>query len=118
MTDFLTSRDMWALQRELGIAQARDEALAKELSEIRSGLAKLSSEISTHEARLITQMGSLRAELMTEQDRGMRLMHTELRDLSAKVDEQARQNGRLLMIVAVMAGAALGLEGLSNLGIL
>jgi predicted nucleic acid-binding Zn-ribbon protein len=118
MTDVLTSRDMWSIQRELGIAQARDEALAKELAEIRSSLSRLSTEIGAHEGRMLAQMGSLRAELMTEQDRAMRAMHVELRDLSSKVDEQGRQSGRLLMIVAVMAGAALGLEGLANLGIL
>jgi predicted nucleic acid-binding Zn-ribbon protein len=116
--EFLTSRDMWAIQRELGIAQARDEALAKELAEIRTSLSRLSSEIGAHEGRMIAQMGSLRAELITEADRAAHKMHSELRDLSAKVDEQGRQSSRLLLIVAAIAGAALGLEGLSKLGLL
>jgi hypothetical protein len=42
----------------------------------------------------------------------------ELRELSAKVDDQGRQSSRLLLIVAAIAGAALGLEGLSKLGLL
>jgi hypothetical protein len=45
-------------------------------------------------------------------------MHMELRELSAKVDDQGRQSSRLLLIVAAIAGAALGLEGLSKLGLL
>jgi predicted nucleic acid-binding Zn-ribbon protein len=118
MSDFLTSRDMWAIQRELGIAQARDEALAKELAEIRTSLSRLSTEIGAHESRMIAQMGSLRAELITETDRAGHKMHLELRDLSAKVDDQGRQSSRLLLIVAAIAGAALGLEGLSKLGLL
>jgi hypothetical protein len=67
---------------------------------------------------MIAQMGSLRAELITETDRAGHKMHTELRDLSAKVDDQGRQSSRMLLVVAGIAGAALGLEGLSKLGLL
>lgn len=109
--DFLTSRDMWPIQRELGSAHARQDSIARDVHDLRADMGAM-------EGRMIAQLNGIRADLLTGQDKSMHGLRAQIADLDAREEEQRRRTDRLLLVIAVLAGAALGLEGLTKLGLL
>lgn len=95
---YLSHRDMWPIQRELGAAEARGLALEREVHTLSAHVTGLSAQVTT-------QLGGLRAEILTVSDRQQHTVQREIADVMATIrSEQANQR----IMLAIVAVAALG----------
>ena len=105
---FLTHRDMWPIQRELGAADARDRAVEREMHGLATKVDSLSSQVTS-------QIGGMRAELLTITKENQYAVQREIGEVIATI--QREQNNQRLMLAIVAIAAVGGPAALKLLGV-